>query len=243
MTSAKYQELLQRYINHSDEKQIIIKEIVKQLSNWPVPSRILDVGCGTGLISNVVADLGHDVTAIDIKDSFIRSPNSKNPVTFIQTDIFVLRQEKKFDLIIVAYVFWEIPFEKWEILMNHLFALLNKGGKIFVIDTINDTLYDNMYVDFNILTDRKHNDEFKDYWYRFLYEKKYTYVKNIFETHITAKNPEEMYGVLQFFFQEKSQSLYQNRKRRFLKSFAKNQTNQGIVLHLRHSLDIISRNS
>ncbi|MFA5828872.1 MAG: class I SAM-dependent methyltransferase [Candidatus Gracilibacteria bacterium] len=245
MNITQYQELLQRYINHSDEKQVVAKKIVQQSTNFPVPSRILDVGCGTGLISNAMADLGHKVTAIDLKNSFVASPNSKNPVTFIKTDVFAFKQEQKFDLIIAAYVFWEIPMERWEALMDHLFGLLNTGGKIFVIDTINDTPYDNIYVDFNIWTAHqpisKSNDELKDYWYEFLDEKKYAYKKNIFETHITAKDPEEMYGALEFFFQDKSKSLYQSQKNRFLESFTKNQTKKGIVLRICHSLDVIAK--
>jgi ubiquinone/menaquinone biosynthesis C-methylase UbiE len=49
------------------------------LESWtdPAPQTTLDVGCGTGVVSALLADLGHDVTGIDAAPEMVRRARRK----------------------------------------------------------------------------------------------------------------------------------------------------------------------
>ena len=75
----------------------------------PGPKRVLELGCGAGHTAAATANLGHDVTGIDIstrriqqaKDNF---PNPlKGQLTFIEADFYTVQFEKRFDVI----VYWD----------------------------------------------------------------------------------------------------------------------------------------
>lgn len=239
MSSDQYQILFERYIRRSDEKNKVIEQVIKFLPGTNLS--VLDVGCGTGVISNSVARQGNRVTAIDIQNAFKKESTLKNPPKFIQTDIFNFSTQEKYDVIIAAYVFWEVPFDKWSELISRFFSMLNNNGKIFVIDTINDTPFDNMYVDFDIHENPEKEKALNNLWYDFLNKNNFTYTQNIFETHVKAQNSEEMYEALEFFFKGKTGKIYKEEKSRFLKYFSKKRDKNGLLLTLHHSLDVIEK--
>jgi SAM-dependent methyltransferase len=49
------------------------------LTGWPRPSRVLDVGCGTGRHSAHLVELGHTVTGIDVSPEMLQVARRKAP--------------------------------------------------------------------------------------------------------------------------------------------------------------------
>lgn len=236
-----YQDLFLRYLNHSNEKQKVIEQVLHYLPKTAEKLSILDVGSGTGIISNALAKEGHKITAIDIQNAFMVPAPSENQPTFFQTDIFHFQTNQKFDIIIASYLFWEIPFDQWDRLFDRFFSLLKSEGKIFIIDTLNDTPYDNTFIESDIYSEMpKDREKLKNYWYQYLNEKKYLYEKHPFKTELKADSPEKMYEVIEFFFQQKKfRKIYEQKKELFLKDFEKKRINEAIVLSFSHSLDVI----
>jgi SAM-dependent methyltransferase len=69
------------------------------------PKRILDLGCGTGLLCDAYAALGHDVTGVDPARAMLdvaRSKQHGSEVEWIEASAQEFRSEKKFDLIIMT---------------------------------------------------------------------------------------------------------------------------------------------
>ena len=79
----------------------------------PAPSRVLDVGAGTGFLSLVVAGLGHAVTAVDLSGQMLALLTAKASaqqlaVTAIQAAADEVPQER-FDVVMSRHLLWTLP--------------------------------------------------------------------------------------------------------------------------------------
>jgi 2-polyprenyl-6-hydroxyphenyl methylase/3-demethylubiquinone-9 3-methyltransferase len=105
--------------------------------------KILDVGCGGGLVSMPLSRIGFNVTAIDAGEENIKiakqySENHKIEIQlFHESSEVHLERKIKYDVIICLEMIEHVSDPK--ILIDSLAKLLNKGG-IIIISTINRTL-------------------------------------------------------------------------------------------------------
>jgi SAM-dependent methyltransferase len=79
----------------------------------PAPSRVLDVGAGTGFLSLVVAGLGHAVTAVDLSGQMLARLTAKASaqqlaVTAIQAGADEVPREG-FDVVMSRHLLWTLP--------------------------------------------------------------------------------------------------------------------------------------
>jgi len=75
----------------------------------PGPKRVLDLGAGTGGNAAAMADLGHDVTAVEFSDRAshareLAAVPRKGRLTVVQEDFYAVRLEGRFD----AVCCWEV---------------------------------------------------------------------------------------------------------------------------------------
>ena len=79
----------------------------------PAPSRVLDVGAGTGFLRLVVAGLGHAVTAVDLSGQMLARLTAKATaqhlaVTAIQAGADEVPRER-FDVVMSRHLLWTLP--------------------------------------------------------------------------------------------------------------------------------------
>jgi SAM-dependent methyltransferase/glycosyltransferase involved in cell wall biosynthesis len=111
----------------------------------PAGARILDVGCGSGWLSEYFARLGYDVTGIDISDELIamarerleRIPYDVDHETrlrcrFLVQDIETAPLAEQFDAVICYDSLHH--FEDERKVFRHLSAMLNLGGLLFILE-------------------------------------------------------------------------------------------------------------
>jgi 2-polyprenyl-3-methyl-5-hydroxy-6-metoxy-1,4-benzoquinol methylase/glycosyltransferase involved in cell wall biosynthesis len=111
----------------------------------PPGSRVLDVGCGSGWLSEYFARLGYDVTGIDISASLIEMSRERvarvpygvdheTPLrcSFAVHDIEAAPLPEKFDAIICYDSLHH--FEAERAVFQHLAAMLPVGGQLFVLE-------------------------------------------------------------------------------------------------------------
>ncbi len=107
------------------------------------PAAILDMGCGTGSLSVVLAGLGHNVTGIDLSPAMIARAEAKAlalnqrihfhvmDAAFPQSESLQLAPQQ-FDVLVCRHLLWALPerdqvLERWG-------RLLKPSGRLLLIE-------------------------------------------------------------------------------------------------------------
>lgn len=102
------------------------------------PAQILDIGCGTGSISVLLARLGHHLTGIDLSPEMIARAKQKaeeagRQINFMAMDAAHPRiDNQKFDVLLCRHLLWALPEPK--AVLARWARLLNAGGKLALIE-------------------------------------------------------------------------------------------------------------
>ena len=122
--------------------------ILDQINNRDIKKlKILDVGCGGGIICEPLARLGARVTGIDfapnnIKAAKIHSKKNKLKINYIFKDIEKSKLDEKFDIILMFEVLEHL--DNWKKTIKNIKKNLSKNGKI-IISTINRNLLSKLF--------------------------------------------------------------------------------------------------
>jgi ubiquinone/menaquinone biosynthesis C-methylase UbiE len=102
----------------------------------PPPSRILDVGAGTGALALTAAELGHEVTAVDLSDAMLDRGRAKATERGLAITFVVGRAEEPpsgpFDAVISRHLVWTLPapveaLRAWR-------GALGSGGRLAIFE-------------------------------------------------------------------------------------------------------------
>jgi ubiquinone/menaquinone biosynthesis C-methylase UbiE len=135
-------EISQAFINGSDATSVTIADIMDRqvnvffLKNCEQSDKVLDIGCGHGIVSEFLAAHNINVTAIDISekllDQFKNRIAGKNlPITIMQGDAYkVPCADNSFNKV-VARMF--LPhFPDWPKVLKEMTRVTKPGGQILV---------------------------------------------------------------------------------------------------------------
>ncbi len=122
--------------------------ILNQINNRNIRNlKILDVGCGGGIICEPLARLGAKVTGIDFAPNNIiaakmHSKKNKLKINYINKDIEKSKLDEKFDIILMFEVLEHL--DDWKKTIKNIKKNLNKNGLI-IISTINRNLLSKLF--------------------------------------------------------------------------------------------------
>ena len=128
----QFEDLLVRESDfYTQNKDRIILDFLKGRE----PSKILEVGCGSGELSFSLADLGHNVTGIDLVQEYIelakkRSAPKNGKCVFYAMNLNNFSSEKDFDVIVAMDVLEHIENDKTA--ARKLASLLRPDGELIV---------------------------------------------------------------------------------------------------------------
>ncbi len=129
-------------------KRLRMTYILEQINNKNINNlKILDVGCGGGIICEPLARLGAKVTGIDFAPNNIKAANThskknKLKIKYIYKDIEKSKLDEKFDLILMFEVLEHL--DNWKKTIKNIKQNLNKDGTI-IISTINRNLFSKLF--------------------------------------------------------------------------------------------------
>jgi SAM-dependent methyltransferase len=103
----------------------------------PPPARVLDLGCGTGSLSVLLAEMGHAVTGIDLSPRMVGRAADKARRHGVGIDLHVgdvasPRLGRAFDVALTRHVLWALPdpaaaVARWS-------DLLTRDGRLVLVE-------------------------------------------------------------------------------------------------------------
>jgi ubiquinone/menaquinone biosynthesis C-methylase UbiE len=102
------------------------------------PARIVDLGCGTGSLSVLLAERGNDVSGLDISGNMIQRAREKAALAGVTVDLVQGDAahppfpEGAFDVVLVRHVIW--AFENQDDVLGRWVRLLRAGGRLILIE-------------------------------------------------------------------------------------------------------------
>lgn len=96
--------------------------------------KILDIGCGTGTLSEYIANKGFSVDAVDFSEEMLKIARRKiKNVNFIQMDMRNIDLDEKYNGIMLAYSLFHISKKEVKEVIPKYFDLLQKNGVMLII--------------------------------------------------------------------------------------------------------------
>lgn len=102
-----------------------------------IDARVLELGCGTGSFTRLLANAGARVTSVDGSGRMIARAQRKTAgVLFEQRDLRTFRAPagNEFDVVFLAFVLHELPKETRVCLLGEATKALAPGGRVVVVD-------------------------------------------------------------------------------------------------------------
>jgi tellurite methyltransferase len=115
------------------------EELVDFFANCPRKGRVLDLGCGQGRDSLILAKLGYDVTGVDLSkvgiSQMLQKARKLNlAITGIVADIFTFSPERKYDIILMDSVlhFYKKDIDKETKFLLRMVRYLKRNGVVCI---------------------------------------------------------------------------------------------------------------
>jgi 2-polyprenyl-3-methyl-5-hydroxy-6-metoxy-1,4-benzoquinol methylase len=126
--------------DHGLRNPLILEAWTTLLKTWfpETSATVLDIGCGTGSLSVVLARLGHKVTGIDLSPSMISLAKAKAAAYELQIEFHVMDaafpqlSHQHFDVIVCRHLLWALPEPKQ--VLERWVEFLTQQGRLILIE-------------------------------------------------------------------------------------------------------------
>ena len=114
------------------------------LASWLAarrPGHVLELACGTGLFTRVIAPRVARLTAIDASSEVIeinRACVDAGNVDYVQADLFAWRPTQRYDAVFFSFWLSHVPEQRFAEFWQLVAAALAPGGAVYLIDSAFD---------------------------------------------------------------------------------------------------------
>ena len=189
--------MLEAHLNSNLDSATRNIDFVKKSVAWIASfggEKLLDLGCGPGIYSNMLDDKGYNVIGIDFSQRSIDYAKKQNPrISYLYQDYLTINYNNEFDIITLIFCdFGVLDYNKRYALVSKIHRALKSGGKFIV-----DVFTSNQYKDFK--ETRTTTFENNGYWSKdeylnifSTYQYSNTYLEQF---HIITKNDIKCYNL------------------------------------------------
>lgn len=120
-------------------------EIVRELGGIDLDNKILEVGCGTGIMlplaASYLSNPERQLAAVDISQTMVETARINNPLyTITKASAHILPfLDGEFDKVYLTGVIQYVPSTLFEATMKEIMRVTKLGGKVFVGDVLEKT--------------------------------------------------------------------------------------------------------
>lgn len=142
-TFADFYDQMMKYVDYD----LWAKYIDEKIKPYIKEKNILEIGCGTGEISQRLSNLKYNVSAIEISEEMIRVSNEKySDFEIKQMDMKELCDENKYDAIICIFdaLNYLGSIEELKRVFENVERALKNGG-VFLFDILNRKMIESMF--------------------------------------------------------------------------------------------------
>ena len=132
-----YDEQYQHGLKSAGEREAWMKLLAQLIPEKN--ARILDVGAGTGFLSLMLAQLGHQVKGVDLSPGMLDKAKKKAKtaklanIEFAEGDAEALEEpSEKYDIVINRHLLWAMPNPKQAV--SEWARVLKPGGRLLVLE-------------------------------------------------------------------------------------------------------------
>lgn len=126
------------YFRNIPEKQKELADEADRLRVIVAGREILDLACGTGYWTKIIAETASHTVAADIADEVLREAQKKQytgPVEFVRCDLYRLPfAAERFDVVTLGFWFSHEPRQNYAAFFDRLKPLIRPGGRIWMMD-------------------------------------------------------------------------------------------------------------
>lgn len=137
-SSETYDDSVSHNIRSNDEYVAWMNALKKSIP--PDCNSILDIGCGTGELSLLIAEMGYTVTGVDLSSKMLSKARSKAlakglEIRFEMGDAESLPYEDEtFDSVFTRHLLWTLPNPQKGVESWH--RVLKNGGRVMIVDGV-----------------------------------------------------------------------------------------------------------
>lgn len=129
----EYHDAFAAFLNHTDQKELAIQWLQREVARLPQRERFVDVGAGTGKLTAILGESFSQVIAIEPNPTLVDDLRIACPTaTVLPTTITAAEFTGLADFILCSHVFYYIPRDEWELHLDRLMSWLNIGGVLIV---------------------------------------------------------------------------------------------------------------
>jgi ubiquinone/menaquinone biosynthesis C-methylase UbiE len=143
---------------HSEDRTL---DIFRELGDFSGTERVLDSGCGPGLVSCYLTSFANDLIGLDLTPVMVQLANetaAKRSITNVQFIVGNMLElpfpKDHFDVSISRYAFHHL--ENPQIAFAEMLRVTKPGGKVIVLDATPEEMKQAAYNKFEILRDPSH---------------------------------------------------------------------------------------
>lgn len=148
-----YDEMMS-YVEYDEWAKLLSSKIKKETKG----NNLLEIGSGTGEISNRLHNLGYAIKGIDISLEMIKISNTKyENIEFLNESMLNLKDKSKYDAVISVFdtINYLQSLDELNIAFTNIYNSIKNNG-VFIFDVLNRKMIDSMFSE-GIFADEREN--------------------------------------------------------------------------------------
>lgn len=114
-----------------------LRRLPAVIDDLPIGGDVLELACGTGRWTPLLAARARSVTAVDVAAEVLAMARTRAPfphVRFVQADLFAWQPPRRYDTVFFAFWLSHVPPARLPAFWNTVASMLTPGGRAVFID-------------------------------------------------------------------------------------------------------------